>query len=388
MNNNLQLRDCDRSKKYSLENEKISKNVTLFSNSNLSNEISKLKKNLDFKTKIFNKYNLSQSHNDSLNTLAQTTSNFQNYKYLKRERFNETSLTDVGFRIQANKSDKLLIEKSLNRKNKEMPAESIFVTKNEGNKFDKNFSSIMNLTPNFNKNRYNTTTQLQNFTTYLTSFSENTPKVINLKTELDKKNIDDQQELRNLYRKIFRKKNNYKRLNEIHFEKLNEKEEKLKEIHKKIIKEENPPPKYVNEKIKEIKSKLAFMKDVFDYSYPFIMVKRLKFQNIYFNTYQEKFKQIENLKNEIVKKNSNLNFGDIGYYFKSENTDKEVKPFLNNLDSITSNFKFSSNKKLKIKRFQTVSYNNPENKKFLIPPRNKIKSDNELRNLQSISDNP
>ena len=55
MYNNLQLRNCDRSKIYSLENEKISKNVTLFSNSNLSKEISKLKENLDFKNKIFNK---------------------------------------------------------------------------------------------------------------------------------------------------------------------------------------------------------------------------------------------------------------------------------------------------------------------------------------------
>ena len=89
----------------------------------------------------------------------------------------------------------------------------------------------------------------------------------------------------------------------------------------------------------------------------------------------------------MVKKNSNLNFGDIGDYFKSENTEKEVKPLLNNLETITSNFKFSSNKKLKVKRFQTVSFNNPENKKFLIPTKYKFKSDNELKNLHSLSEN-
>jgi hypothetical protein len=358
MNNYIQRSNSDKNKKYSLENEKLYKNVNLFSNSNITKEITKLKENLEFKNKIFEKYRNTESHNHSYNPYLKTD-NFQKMKNFQKEKFYNTTrnLTEGVVNIHTNNSEKFISLKSLNSKinlAQNVPPETFFLTKKEETNLEKNYSSKLNRTTTMNNNHFNTTGQLQNFTRYLTGFSENSQKIFPSKTESDKfeKKNDDDENLRHLYRKIFRKKNNYKRLNEIHFEKINEKEEKLRETHKKIIKEENHP-KYVNDKIKEIKSKLNFMKGVFDYAYPLVMVKRLKFQNIYFSTYMDKFNQVESLKNEMAKKISSNNYGDISKYFEDKQTNKQEIPLLNSRGTnmnLNSKFSILSNKKLKLKR--------------------------------------
>jgi hypothetical protein len=62
-----------------------------------------------------------------------------------------------------------------------------------------------------------------------------------------------------------------------------------------------PPQTYVKDKIKDIKSKIFFIKGVFDYAYPLVMIEKIRSQKKYYEKYIEQFNKNILAKNESLK---------------------------------------------------------------------------------------
>ena len=344
MSNKLNRCDTEQMKKYSLENDKIYKNVKLFSLSTLSKEVTNLQASIEEKNIFLNK-----CEKISKKKFDKNNKNLHN----ATDRNSNNNRTSKNTLLPSLNSD---VPKNYQSKNSEIRHDTFFLTKNESqhktifsqNIFDKSSNNV---------SLFITERPGVNYTRYLTGLNES--KILSMQKESNKiKNKqEDAAKLKILYRKIFRT-TGYRPLHEIHLEKHKEKEQKLQSIHRKIIKSEDPK-KYHCEKIKEIRSKLNFMKGIIDYAYPIVSVKRLKYQNIYFNTYMEKHKQTEILKNEKAK-NSNNNFIDINEYLE---TDSLIQSNARN----SGDFYLSKDMKESNKKFSNLSYNNNRRNISLIP---------------------
>jgi len=362
MDNKLKSFESERTKKYSLENEKIYKNIKLFSLSTLSKEVANLQASLK-ENNIFledSEKNKKKNFDKKSKTLDSITEKNSKNKFYISKNTILPSLNSDGTKNS--------------KKSSENHQDTFFLTKNEilhkssfnRNEIDKSINKTMSL--------FVTERPGINYTGYMTCSNESKIPPSQNESYKIKFNQEEATKLKNLYRKIFRT-TGYRPLQDIHLEKKKEKDEKLQTIHKKIVKSEDPK-KYHCEKIKEIRSKLNFMKGIIDYAYPKVSVQRLKYQKIYFNTYMEKSKQKEILKN-VKAKNSNNNFIDINEY---RETDSLTRSNARNSAEIY----LSKEMKQSNKKFSYLN-NNTTKRNISLIPKQKLTADS-LRYLTDYSD--
>jgi hypothetical protein len=197
-------------------------------------------------------------------------------------------------------------------------------------------NKINNLNINNNIN-FNETSRTQNKFTSIerdkttSPISFKTIKVMN-KTggHLLSKDYFSEKEIDYVYKKIF-----YKKIKEIDSkeEKIDERE--IKRMKMLNIKRES---NYIKDKIKDIKTKLLFMKGVVDYAYPVIFLEKIKMQKKYFDIKKEIMKIQKQKINDINMHKSSLNVANL---YNSNNNNKRQSVVFKG--SKSNNYIFTTN---------------------------------------------
>jgi hypothetical protein len=252
-----------------LENDKMHLNVSLLTSKNLKFEIQNLKKTLEQKKEFLSSY----------------------YK-------NEKVFTK---RIYVDK-DKENIPSIFHKKNDRGVLKTLIITSDMGNidhfdnenaiesEIDKN--KLMSTLKNTTIMDTLKTTKRENNSTSTQSLKINKPSTTYI-------NESEKRELKLMYKNIFDKK--YTKLIESFQEKtLTKEEEKRREIRERVLKIQKKPD-YIKEKIKDMKTKLYFMKSVYDYSYPLIMIKKVQAQKKVYDLCIDDYNKKISMKNQLIK---------------------------------------------------------------------------------------
>ncbi len=166
-------------------------------------------------------------------------------------------------------------------------------------------------------------------------------------------------EVKFIYNKIFHK--NIRKL----FEPKAVNSKELQEQIRKYLKLKGKPSE-IDDKIKEIKTKIFFMKGIFDFIYPEVIASKMKTKKEYYEKLSKELKEDVNKKYEITKSNLNLNNYinyDFSEFYTIKNRAKSSNTFYNNKqhNTMRSDIKIKTQTKnlfSNIVRSQTSKKNN------------------------------
>lgn len=310
------------------------KNSNFFSNKNINKSISELRKEVESKKKLITlfqnpKLKYSQGTIKKEDNFRGTSKNTKSQK----NPFGVSSLTRINLGKSTSMPD-LSMAKDSEAENKvyhhnQRPRNQSMTSEVED-------STFINCSHNHHSlHRKNSTLTYRD----LSTFMNNLPKE-------GEQNPVNMAEVDFIYKKVFDKKFEYKlnpkKKKEVNKHELENADYRLeKEIKRKMEqKVKEGKPNYIQEKIKSIKKKIFFMKGIFDYSYPPIIVKKFKVLNEILNKEKKK-------KDTMFARTSDLSQIDLTDA-KMNKIEKE-----NNLNKNLSNLNVNANSTMMIHKMNT-----------------------------------
>lgn len=267
---------CTEKNSFAMENKKF-KNMSFFNNKSLTKEIQNLKISLGDR----------QSFLDSYSNCEDLTRKAKNLKL-------------------AEKSDKKLLNSGRNFFKKGSVFKTLIFEEDVQSKGEGK-DRLQFLSTKFNSKIHspiNNIDQSHPKSLFPSIENRSQKKLITIPQSLltNEKDRSKEKEALHLYKKIFEDRGKtIIKTKPANVVKKEQEEEKKSELRFKILKKEKKTNEVEN-KITQIKKKLGFIKGVYDYAYPLVMIEKIKAQKKYYEIYIEKFNEKIKSKNEQVRK--------------------------------------------------------------------------------------